>query len=917
MGINRDKVLASAQKQVRKGNWEKAIRDYESLVEDDPSDVRSLLKVGDLHVKANNFEDALVAYQQVAYHYAKDDFYEKAAAVYKQALRIAPENPSLHRDLGEAYFRLGRLKDSIRSFHRAQKLYKAAGNDAEQRTILERMTQIDPADVGLKVQLAERYEKDGFRDDAVSLLNEAAETLYEEGRNDEFLQVGERIVYLDPEAHGTRKDVIRIYIDRGDDRRALKHLQSAFRKTPKDVQILEMLAKTFGRVGNPDKAVLVYQELANAYHAIGQDGRAKTAYRAILEIDPDNDVARANLPDELRETAGGLERDTGVLDQPETQDALDGVEFLDDDLADELSGVEFLDDDEEAGSRGNDFMKFAEETVAGVDASIARIDEDPGTGLSDRQTEVSDITDQVELVADSPTEESVVEVVDDEIGSLLTEIDVFLKYGLFDRAENTITRIIELAPNNLRAREQMRRFFELTGEREAAAGQLIQMARIAKDNPTRASGYLRRALETTEHPERVEEFAQRLGLSFEADEEIAELGNGFLDEVSEGISEASEVFIEDPSVEEPGAHTVDLEPELGDGGLSGESAVEDDEYEDLGDLAEIDDLAGAIIDEMEAAEAIDTDELDIGIDEAAGVAEPDEDGEELSIDDVEIVVEADEPDAEIDEEIDEDEIALDMADVEEMELGLDDVDGVDLSDAVDIDDDFDMSDFDDAGAIEVAEMDDLDMSAFDGLDDDVEIDDLDLDGEVMDLDVDDVDFDDSELDALQDAIDDADFEFSFTEGEADEMFDELFGGSSLDMGSDFDVVEEVEEEQGTDSFNPFGDRSLSSKFQAELSEMTEFSEGGVINSNLELGGTYRDMGLWEEALDEFKQALDDPDVEHAASFNVAVCQAELGEMDEAMERLRALTETGRVPGPIRAAASAKLEELAERQAAGA
>jgi tetratricopeptide (TPR) repeat protein len=863
VGINRDKVLSAAQKHTRKGNWDKAIREYERLVDDDPTDVRSKLKIGDLYVKANDFENALVAYQEVAYFYAKDDFYEKAAAVYKQALRIAPETPTLHRDLGEAYFRLGRLKDSVRSFHRAQKLYKAVGNDNEQRVILERMTQIDPQDVGLKVQLAERYEKDGFRADAIKLFREAAEVLYEEGRKDEYLQVGERIVYLEPDEHDVRKDIIRIHIERADDRRALKHLQAAFRKTPKDVQILEMLAKTFARVGNPEKAVLVFQELANAFEAVGQFERQKNAYRQILDIDPENEVARKALADELDNSANLVQRDTGTIDEPKTQDALDGIEFLDD-PDDALDGVEFLDEDDDfdkpepiAASKGNDFLRFAEETVAGVDADLSRLDSNPASSLADKHTEVSDITDQlVELVPDSPTEESVVEVSDDEIGSFLTEIDVFLKYGLFDRAESTITRILELAPENLRAREQMRRFLELTGEREAAAGQLIQMARITKDNPSRASGYLRRALETTDHPDRVQQFAKTLGIPLEPEDDIMELEADFLDEVSEGISEASEVF--EPIEEaEPGAHTVDLVPEPV-GGLSGESAVEDDEFDAF---ADVDDIAGALIDEMEAAESTGS---------AVGEEEFD-----IDLSDVELV------------EVDD--VAMDVG-------------AVDVIAPVNVDDDLEIADFDDA------DFDDADFDDFDDIEDIGGV-----DGDVMDLDVDDVDFDDSELDALQDAIDDADFEFSFTEGEADEMFDELFGGSSLDMDSDLDgTAEEISE-----GVNPFGARSLSGKFDGELSEMSEYAEGSVMTSNLELGSTYRDMGLWAEALDEFKQALDDPEAQHAASFNVALCEIELGDLEAGAERLRELSNNGAAPGPIRAAANAKLDELSQREIAGA
>ena len=82
MAINRTKVLDAAQKHQRKGNFEKAIREYKKLVEDDPGDTRSLLKLADLYTKVGNMGDALESYKSVAYHYLNDDIYDKAVAIF-------------------------------------------------------------------------------------------------------------------------------------------------------------------------------------------------------------------------------------------------------------------------------------------------------------------------------------------------------------------------------------------------------------------------------------------------------------------------------------------------------------------------------------------------------------------------------------------------------------------------------------------------------------------------------------------------------------------------------------------------------------------------------------------------------------------------------------------------------------------
>ena len=63
MAIDRKKTRDRAQKQLRKGNWERALQHYEDLVDDDPSDVRSRLKIADLYSRLDQTEKAVAAYE--------------------------------------------------------------------------------------------------------------------------------------------------------------------------------------------------------------------------------------------------------------------------------------------------------------------------------------------------------------------------------------------------------------------------------------------------------------------------------------------------------------------------------------------------------------------------------------------------------------------------------------------------------------------------------------------------------------------------------------------------------------------------------------------------------------------------------------------------------------------------------------
>ena len=90
MALNRTKVLEAAQKYLGKAQYDKAIVEYKKLVEADPRDVRTWLKIGDLYTRKGSRSEACDTYGRVASHYADQGFFLKAVAVYKQILKLEP-----------------------------------------------------------------------------------------------------------------------------------------------------------------------------------------------------------------------------------------------------------------------------------------------------------------------------------------------------------------------------------------------------------------------------------------------------------------------------------------------------------------------------------------------------------------------------------------------------------------------------------------------------------------------------------------------------------------------------------------------------------------------------------------------------------------------------------------------------------
>jgi pilus assembly protein FimV len=76
-----------------------------------------------------------------------------------------------------------------------------------------------------------------------------------------------------------------------------------------------------------------------------------------------------------------------------------------------------------------------------------------------------------------------------------------------------------------------------------------------------------------------------------------------------------------------------------------------------------------------------------------------------------------------------------------------------------------------------------------------------------------------------------------------------------------------------------------------------------------LGVAYRDMGLVNEAIDEFRQAADDPEAAVSAHYHIALCEIDLGQHDQALSTFQELLSMDGVTAEVRAQVQQKMADL--------
>ena len=278
--------IEAAAKLAQKGQLEKAIDAYRALRDEDPSDMRTQHKLAEVLARNGQPEEALDVHMTVAEHHTRQGFFARAVAVYKQAQRLAPNNPKVHSRLADLHLKMELKAEAIASLTTAIRIHQQAGDDTEALSLLERLVQIAPENVTARLRHGDALIKAGRRDQGLSSIKNAAETLKTQGRLAEFIKVAERLIKLQPSDVKMVLEVAKAHIEQGNARAALARIQTVFKREPRNPDTLAIMAQAFLGLDQPKKAARVMRERALVFEQSGDNEKAKELFQKVLELTP-------------------------------------------------------------------------------------------------------------------------------------------------------------------------------------------------------------------------------------------------------------------------------------------------------------------------------------------------------------------------------------------------------------------------------------------------------------------------------------------------------------------------------------------------------------------------------------------------------------------------------------------------------
>jgi tetratricopeptide (TPR) repeat protein len=479
---DREKTLQAAQKYVEKKRYDRAIAEYQRIVQDDPNDARTLLKIGDLQARLSAYPEAIATYDRVGQYYSSQGFALKAIAVYKQIRELIKKHAPDLADryghivpkLAEIYTQLGLTSDALAAFDEVATRLQRAGRDREAIEVFSKMVGLDAQNPLPHLRLAEARCRVQSLDEAIESFWAAAELLLSLERRDDALKVIERILHFKVDARYAFA-AAELYLQRGtreDGLQALTKLQICFQTDPKNLDTLGLLAQAFTLIGQETKAIEVYKEMAR----IARDSERRDLFEQLLlhlrKVAPNDEQVRAlqSLPPALANNSPGPpnesiaplsigDSDVQFLEETTERDALDIA--LNDAMPLPLTRK----------------LSASTADVVVVDEQLEAAEEVMGPGSFD---------------ARAHARKSVVDA------------ESFRKLRLYPKAIEALHIALEIDPRSLEIRQKLRELLVESGDREGAIAETLNMASLQLDNGDfeQAEALVYEVLEIEpEHPE--------------------------------------------------------------------------------------------------------------------------------------------------------------------------------------------------------------------------------------------------------------------------------------------------------------------------------------------------------------------------------------------------------------------------------
>src|SRR5437868_3715368 len=267
LGFNKAKVLSAAEKYVQQGKLQNAIAEYEKVLKHDAKDLTVLNTVGDLYARLGQSEEACSCFKSVGDSYAQQGFTVKAIAMYKKITKIKTSLESVLK-LAELYTQQGLFNDARSQYLQVAEEFLRGGELEQAVRIFQKILEMDPENVAMRVRLGEVYIRLGKKNEAWQIFSAAADSLRTRGQLEAAEDILKKMLNLDP----------------GNSQALLLRGRNALESGENDIAI-----KYLEKVADLDSHADGLRDLLKAYLQTGRLADAEAMASKLLKVHNDTD----------------------------------------------------------------------------------------------------------------------------------------------------------------------------------------------------------------------------------------------------------------------------------------------------------------------------------------------------------------------------------------------------------------------------------------------------------------------------------------------------------------------------------------------------------------------------------------------------------------------------------------------------
>jgi tetratricopeptide (TPR) repeat protein len=497
LAFDREKTLQIAQKYIERRKYDRAILEYQKVVEHDPNDARTLLRIGDLQARLGAYPQAIATYDRVALYYAGRGFSLKAVAVLKQirelidryAPQLAEQYSHVSPKLAQIYAELGLTNDALATYDGVARRMQATGRDRDAVEIIRRMVALERSNPLSYLRLAEALCRVNRLDEAIEHFWSAAQLLTQQRRQEDAIKVLERILHFRADTKVARV-AAELYIGRGTREAALlalPRLQTCFEADPRDLDTLGLLAQAFQLIGQAGKALEVYKEMVRIASESGQAELRDRCVAKLQELAPNDEQVRALLTLQRARPSGSPDAGHSLSGPPQSRISVSPVPVS---LAPEGSKrplseapTSLRDDEIEFIEEGA--VDDAEDVIGDAELDAAHAYVEAPTAVTQGLPARGPLGSAPELIADALPESSAAPLSSTRQGpppgflkKALVDAESFRGLKLYSKASALLRSVLSLAPSSLEVRAALQQVLLEAGNHPGAIEQMLAAAQI-------------------------------------------------------------------------------------------------------------------------------------------------------------------------------------------------------------------------------------------------------------------------------------------------------------------------------------------------------------------------------------------------------------------------------------------------------